>query len=278
MKSSTRSNDEQSDKFKMFDEYEPGKPQNWGSTITIIIIVCVFNIGILIGLRMLLEVRDNHDESIFTDDQQNVLIEFLGIFALSFGFGCCFCFCCACKCPSLTKQGLQCSWKRLKKCGKRRKVQGLQDLIGGLQYEPYTPSPTSKSSFKLSTTRSHPFSTSTVSSSSVQQLDPTSIVVVPPSPTNRNWSNAQTSAIASSSTSTFSPNSTSSSKHQLFAYEPLESPTNPSEISQHGQLMLQLHRFGLLPPPDSPSRRLSCPIVPSFWGPKHSTFQYPPFR
>ncbi|KAI6181888.1 hypothetical protein M3Y98_00877800 [Aphelenchoides besseyi] len=278
MKRSTESNEEQSDKFKMFDEYEPGKPQNWGSTIAIIIIVCVFNIGILIGLRMLLEVRDNHDESIFTDDQQSVLIEFLGIFALSFGFGCCFCFCCACKCPSFTKRGLLYSWKWLKKCGKRRKVQGLQDLIRTLQYEPYTPSPTSKSSFKLSTMRSHPFSTSTATSSSVQQLDPTSIVVVPSSPTNRNLSNAQTSAIASPSTSTFNPNSTSSSKHQLFGYESLESPTTSNEISQHGQLMLQLHRLGLLPPPDSPSRRLSCPIVPSFRNPKNPTFQYPPFR
>ncbi|KAI6238770.1 hypothetical protein M3Y99_00658900 [Aphelenchoides fujianensis] len=274
--------------FKMFDEYEPGKPQNWGSTIGIIIVICTLNVGILVGLRMLLEMRDGLDEPLLSSAQQNLVIELLGVFALSFGFGCCCCFCCAGRCPGYTKKGARFGYNWCAEWAERRKIHDLDDdLVSNAHYEPYSPGPNAKDGgFRLATTRPHPLnvSQSTISwltptgtptsrsFSNVRQLDPTNVTVIPITPNEDRWERRAESTVATTSPSPLSPASTVGSSARLL-------PEGGSAL-QHEQLMHQLHRFGLLPPPDSPSRRLSCPTVPSFWEPhKHQqSFNYPPFR
>ncbi|CAD5227752.1 unnamed protein product [Bursaphelenchus okinawaensis] len=83
---------------RLFDEVG-GQPLNWGFTICFIVFICVANVLILIGLRMMLELKDEYDQPILKDYQQEILLQILGVFALSFGFGCCCCFCCGGRLP-----------------------------------------------------------------------------------------------------------------------------------------------------------------------------------
>ncbi|KAI6190785.1 hypothetical protein M3Y97_00156300 [Aphelenchoides bicaudatus] len=78
----------------MFDEKEPGKPQDWGCTIAIIVIVCIFNISIFIVIRVILDSENEFNEPIIQGELRQLLTKFLGVFALSFCFGCYCCFCC----------------------------------------------------------------------------------------------------------------------------------------------------------------------------------------
>ena len=55
--------------------------------------------SIIIGLRRLVELKDEYDEYVLNTWQRELTYQLLGAFALSFGFGCCCCFCCSCRCP-----------------------------------------------------------------------------------------------------------------------------------------------------------------------------------
>ncbi|VDN92060.1 unnamed protein product [Brugia pahangi] len=78
----------------MFEEEEPGKPKNWGYTITIITLVMLLNITIIITCRILLDSHDENNHYWLEGKVRENLVLFLGMFAMSFCFYCCCCFCC----------------------------------------------------------------------------------------------------------------------------------------------------------------------------------------
>uniref|UniRef100_A0AAF5PLM8 NAD-dependent epimerase/dehydratase domain-containing protein n=1 Tax=Wuchereria bancrofti TaxID=6293 RepID=A0AAF5PLM8_WUCBA len=80
--------------LKMFEEEEPGKPKNWGYTITIITLVMLLNITVITICRILLDSHDENNHYWLEAKVRENLILFLGIFAMSFCFYCCCCFCC----------------------------------------------------------------------------------------------------------------------------------------------------------------------------------------
>ncbi|KAL7074002.1 hypothetical protein ACQ4LE_006508 [Meloidogyne hapla] len=82
----------------MFQEEEPGKPQNWCFTVTVITIISLINVIIFVVIRVLLDTEDEFDEPLISGEIREDLTKFLGFFALSFCFGCWCCFCCNGKC------------------------------------------------------------------------------------------------------------------------------------------------------------------------------------
>ncbi|GMR31591.1 hypothetical protein PMAYCL1PPCAC_01786, partial [Pristionchus mayeri] len=79
----------------LFAETESGKPRHWGCLIGVIIVVTLFNLAIVIVIRVLLDARDEINELIIKNDSTRAaLISFLGVFTLTFFFGCWCCFCC----------------------------------------------------------------------------------------------------------------------------------------------------------------------------------------
>uniref|UniRef100_A0A914KWU9 Candidate secreted effector n=1 Tax=Meloidogyne incognita TaxID=6306 RepID=A0A914KWU9_MELIC len=82
----------------MFQEEEPGKPQNWCFTVTVISIISFINVTIFVVIRVLLDTEDEFDEPLVNGELREELTKFLGFFALSFCFGCWCCFCCNGKC------------------------------------------------------------------------------------------------------------------------------------------------------------------------------------
>ena len=82
----------------MFQEEEPGKPQNWCCTITVIAIVSLINLAVFVVIRVLLDTENEFDEPVVQGKLREDLTQFLGIFSLTFCFGCWCCFCCTGNC------------------------------------------------------------------------------------------------------------------------------------------------------------------------------------
>ncbi|CAD5235217.1 unnamed protein product [Bursaphelenchus xylophilus] len=109
--------------IRLFDEVG-GQPLNWGFTICVIVFICSMNILILIGLRFLLELKDEYDQPILKDYQQEIVLQLTGAFALSFGFGCCCCFCCGGRLPHWICKGIgscfSCLWQSIQNPNKHK--------------------------------------------------------------------------------------------------------------------------------------------------------------
>uniref|UniRef100_A0A8R1TQ18 Uncharacterized protein n=1 Tax=Onchocerca volvulus TaxID=6282 RepID=A0A8R1TQ18_ONCVO len=80
--------------MEMFEEKEPGKPKNWGYTVTLIALIMLLNITVIIVCRILLDSHDENNNLWLEGSIRENLTFFLGMFALSFCFFCCCCFCC----------------------------------------------------------------------------------------------------------------------------------------------------------------------------------------
>ncbi|GMT31298.1 hypothetical protein PFISCL1PPCAC_22595 [Pristionchus fissidentatus] len=79
----------------LFAETESGKPRHWGCLMAVIIFITLFNLGIIVVIRVLLDSRDEINELIIKNPRtRSALFAFLGTFTLTFFFGCWCCFCC----------------------------------------------------------------------------------------------------------------------------------------------------------------------------------------